>query len=190
MRQDVFENLPLEVVKDHLDAVFSSGYSVSLFLDWRVPRVNQLWVKRRLENGDPTSFDPALHEALAASGDVHPLGNLSPENCTEQMGIAGPWHERLPHFRMDFTPSSGEELQAEYLVPRPACGRCAECGLRIGRTDFPDPAHLRNPQHRRRRFLDEPVLSPAVHRDPFHLEEKLAGRAKGFAADRSKPRAV
>jgi xylitol oxidase len=34
------------------------------------------------------------------------------------MGIVGPWYERLPHFRMDFTPSSGEELQTEYFVPR------------------------------------------------------------------------
>jgi xylitol oxidase len=32
------------------------------------------------------------------------------------MGVAGPWHERLPHFRMGFTPSSGEELQSELFV--------------------------------------------------------------------------
>jgi xylitol oxidase len=34
------------------------------------------------------------------------------------MGIPGPWYERLPHFRIGFTPSSGEELQSEYMVPR------------------------------------------------------------------------
>ena len=34
------------------------------------------------------------------------------------MGIPGPWYERLPHFRMNFTPSSGAELQTEYFVPR------------------------------------------------------------------------
>jgi len=34
------------------------------------------------------------------------------------MGVPGPWYERLPHFRMGFTPSSGKELQAEYFVPR------------------------------------------------------------------------
>jgi xylitol oxidase len=32
--------------------------------------------------------------------------------------VAGPWNRRLPHFRMEFTPSRGEELQSEYLVPR------------------------------------------------------------------------
>jgi xylitol oxidase len=34
------------------------------------------------------------------------------------MGVPGPWHERLPHFRPEFTPSAGEELQSEWLLPR------------------------------------------------------------------------
>jgi xylitol oxidase len=33
------------------------------------------------------------------------------------MGVPGPWYERLPHFKMGFTPSTGKELQAEYFVP-------------------------------------------------------------------------
>jgi xylitol oxidase len=40
------------------------------------------------------------------------------DNCTTQLGVPGPWHERLPHFRLDFTPSAGDELQSEFLVPR------------------------------------------------------------------------
>src|SRR6185437_9936106 len=39
-------------------------------------------------------------------------------NCTEQMGVRGPWYERLPHFRMGFLPSAGDELQSEYFVSR------------------------------------------------------------------------
>jgi alditol oxidase len=46
---------------------------------------------------------------------MHPIEDISAENCTPQLGLPGPWHERLPHFRMDFTPSSGDELQAEYF---------------------------------------------------------------------------
>ena len=38
--------------------------------------------------------------------------------CTPQLGRPGAWSDRLPHFRMGFTPSSGEELQSEYLFPR------------------------------------------------------------------------
>jgi xylitol oxidase len=60
-----------------------------------------------------------LAEAVPAATHRHPLAHLSAENCTEQMGVAGPWHERLPHFRLEFTPSSGVELQSEYFVPRP-----------------------------------------------------------------------
>src|SRR5580692_3397524 len=33
------------------------------------------------------------------------------------MGISGPWYDRLPHFRIGQTPSSGQELQTEYFVP-------------------------------------------------------------------------
>ena len=31
--------------------------------------------------------------------------------------MPGPWFERLPHFRPEFTPSAGDELQSEYLLP-------------------------------------------------------------------------
>jgi alditol oxidase len=43
---------------------------------------------------------------------------LDPTPCTPQLGRPGPWSDRLPHFRMGFTPSAGEELQSEYLLPR------------------------------------------------------------------------
>jgi xylitol oxidase len=49
---------------------------------------------------------------------MHPVPGMPAVNCTEQFGVAGPWHERLPHFRAEFTPSSGAELQSEYLLPR------------------------------------------------------------------------
>ena len=59
-----------------------------------------------------------FYGARPATTNVHPIVELSAENCTEQMGVAGPWYERLPHFRMGFTPSSGKELQSEYFVAR------------------------------------------------------------------------
>jgi xylitol oxidase len=118
MRQDVYENLPLAELESHLDELFSSVYSVSLFTDWRNAIFNQVWLKRRVEENESIKMDPSLFGATLAIRHLHPIATLSAENCTEQMGISGPWHERLPHFRMDFTPSSGEELQSEYLVPR------------------------------------------------------------------------
>ena len=118
MRQDLYENLPLAQLEDHFDEIVSSAYSVSLFTDWRNARVNQVWLKRRVTDGAAFEAQPELFGATRATRPLHPIASLSAENCTEQMGIHGPWHERLPHFRMEFTPSSGEELQTEYFVPR------------------------------------------------------------------------
>jgi xylitol oxidase len=118
MRQDLYENLPLAELEAHLDELFSSAYSVSLFTDWQNAIFNQVWLKRHVPDNATINADPQLFGARLAIKNLHPISSLSAENCTEQMGVLGPWHERLPHFRMDFTPSSGEELQTEYLVPR------------------------------------------------------------------------
>src|SRR3954467_2477920 len=116
--QVVYENLPFSQLEKHLDEIFASGYSVSLFTDWQNHRATQVWIKRRIENGKTPEMKPEFFGAKLATHKLHPLAGHSAENCTEQMGIPGPWYERLPHFRMNFTPSSGAELQSEYFVPR------------------------------------------------------------------------
>jgi xylitol oxidase len=116
--QVVYENLPFNQLEKHLDEIFASGYSVSLFTDWQNHRATQVWIKRRIENGHSPEIRPEFFGAKLATHKLHPLAGHSAENCTEQMGIPGPWYERLPHFRMNFTPSSGAELQSEYFVPR------------------------------------------------------------------------
>ena len=118
MRQYVYENLPLPAVKDHFDAIESSAYSVSLFTDWQNQRMNEVWIKSRDEKGQAFDATPEFFGAKRATKNLHPIAELSAENCTEQMGVPGPWYERLPHFRMGFTPSAGKELQSEYFVPR------------------------------------------------------------------------
>src|SRR5947207_8623366 len=118
MRQYVYENLPLSEMRDHFDAIESSAYSVSLFTDWQKQRFNEVWIKTRLEEGQAFDARPEFFEAKRATKNLHPIAELSAENCTEQMGVPGPWYERLPHFRMGFTPSAGKELQSEYFVPR------------------------------------------------------------------------
>jgi len=118
MRQYVYENMPLTDLKDHFDAIESSAYSVSLFTDWQRQRINEVWIKSRLEEGQKFHATPEFFGAKLATRNLHPIAELSAENCTEQMGVPGPWYERLPHFRMGFTPSAGKELQSEYFVPR------------------------------------------------------------------------
>ena len=113
VEQRVFTELPLEGLE--FEAVAGSAYSVSLFTDWRDAGFRQVWVKRRTDR-------PAVDFpwAAPAAGPMHPVPGMPAVNCTEQLGVEGPWHERLPHFRAEFTPSSGEEIQSEYLVPRAA----------------------------------------------------------------------
>ena len=116
VRQRTFEGLAWAGLFEHLDAVTSAGYSVSLFTRWG-EQVEQVWVKSRVI-GEPEQVRDELFGAVPATVDRHPILGIDPVNCTSQLGVPGPWSDRLPHFRMGFTPSSGDELQSEYLVPR------------------------------------------------------------------------
>jgi xylitol oxidase len=118
MQQYVYENLPLSELTKYFDAIESAAYSVSLFTDWQKKRINEVWLKHRMENGKSFDAPPDFYGAKRATKNLHPIAELSAENCTEQMGVPGPWYDRLPHFRMGFTPSAGKELQAEYFVAR------------------------------------------------------------------------
>jgi alditol oxidase len=118
VRQYVYEDLPLRQMQDHFDEIEASGYSVSLFTDWRAKKISELWIKTRTDQTPPFAAPPEFFGAKLATQNLHPIIGLSAENCTQQMGVPGPWYDRLPHFRMGFTPSAGKELQTEYLLPR------------------------------------------------------------------------
>ncbi len=117
VKQYVYENLPFDQMKEHFDEIQASGYSVSLFTDWQKHNVNELWIKSRV-GGTEFAAPAEYFGAKLATKNLHPIAEISAENCTEQMGVPGPWYERLPHFKMGFTPSAGKELQSEYFVPR------------------------------------------------------------------------
>jgi xylitol oxidase len=115
-RQRLFAGLPWEAVTDRFDDVTSAAYSVSLFTTWQEETVSLAWLKE-LDGVETTVGDdffgaPALTEAR------HMIATMDVRNTTEQLGVVGPWSERLAHFRFEFTPSNGEEIQSEYLVPR------------------------------------------------------------------------
>jgi xylitol oxidase len=118
MRQDVYEGLPLKAALERFDEITSSADSVSMFTNWRGSAVDQVWLKRRVADGEAFVQAPDFHGASIATVPLHPIRAMSPAACTEQLGIVGPSYERLPHFRMDHTPSSGAELQSEYMIPR------------------------------------------------------------------------
>jgi xylitol oxidase len=118
VRQDVYEDVLLDSVVDQLDVVTALADSVSLFTTWRDRRFHQVWCKARSDQ----EYDPArVAEVLRGRRAIvphHPIPGHDPVACTTQLGVIGPWHERLPHFRSDQVPSSGAELQSEYLIDR------------------------------------------------------------------------
>ena len=116
VRQRVFEGLSWEALFEHFDEITSCGYSVSIFTRW-AETLDQVWVKSRVTE-EPEQVEGDLFGAVAAAVDRHPIVGLDSASCTPQLGRPGLWSDRLPHFRMGFTPSSGEELQSEYVFPR------------------------------------------------------------------------
>lgn len=118
VRQDLFENLSLPSFLQHSDEILSSAYSVSLFTDWTSDAFHQVWLKSKADQLSSHVNADSFFGATPATAKLHPLPNHPAEFCTEQLGTLGPWHERLPHFKLEFTPSSGEELQTEYFIPR------------------------------------------------------------------------
>ncbi|HEX4698072.1 MAG TPA: D-arabinono-1,4-lactone oxidase [Actinomycetes bacterium] len=115
--QTVYDRLPMDALVTHLDEVFTSAYSVSVFSTLRADVADQVWLKRRTDRRYADVGAEWLG-ATRADGPRHPVPGESPASCTEQLGRPGPWFERLPHFRLDHRPSSGAELQSEFLVPR------------------------------------------------------------------------
>jgi xylitol oxidase len=114
VEQRVWTALPWSVAAEHLDLLLDGAYSVSLFTRW-LDQVEQVWVKARVDA--EVGVDPTELGARPATSALHPVGG-DPGSCTDQLGVPGPWHERLPHFRSGFVPSSGAELQSEYFVER------------------------------------------------------------------------
>ena len=118
LRQWVYDGIGSAERAAHLDEIFARGYSVSLFTRWAPDGLSQAWVKERAVPGERGTAPDRWLGGTLATGPRHPVPGLDPAPCTEQLGRPGPWHLRLPHFRLEFTPSAGDELQSEYLVPR------------------------------------------------------------------------
>ena len=115
LRQDVYLGMDWGTLAENLDAISSAGRSVSVFHDFG-QQAREVWVKRD-PNAEPRPGSE-LFGAVAATTPRNPVPGGDPVNCTPQLGVPGPWHERLPHFRSGFAPSAGDEIQSEWFVAR------------------------------------------------------------------------
>ncbi|WP_163542702.1 FAD-binding protein [Occultella kanbiaonis] len=111
VRQWVRRDVPWEDLLGDFDAITSAAQSVSVFTRFG-DIAGRVWMKSR------DAAEPVAPWGVPATVEQHPIDGLDAVNCTAQLGRPGPWYDRLPHFRMGFTPSVGAEIQSEYLVPR------------------------------------------------------------------------
>lgn len=120
VRQDLFTELEWATYLENFDAITSAAYSVSTFTRWNAHTVDQIWLKSRVAEPVNAALlcDQGFFGGTRAAKKLHPLPDTDPIHCTDQLGSPGPSFDRLPHFKMGFTPSKGEELQSEYLIPR------------------------------------------------------------------------
>ncbi|MFI7275378.1 FAD-binding protein [Streptomyces sp. NPDC049879] len=164
--QWVHTDVPLDAVSSAFDAVTGAAYSVSTFTDWH-SGLGTVWLKRRVDRDGAADTGDDWLGGTPARGQWHPIPGMPADFCTRQEGVPGPWHERLPHFRPEFTPSKGEELQSELFVPR-AAAPAAFAALRgIGDALAP----VLQVSEVRTVAADELWLSPAQGRDSvgFHF---------------------
>ena len=117
VRQYVYENLPRAALDAHLAEILASGYSVSLFTDWRGSQIRQVWLKRRADEPDWPASQPRWLGARLADGPRHPVPGMPPAAAPvswASLALA----RAAAAFPAGLHASSGEELQSEYLVPR------------------------------------------------------------------------
>ncbi len=178
VRHDVYEQLPWDQLTASFEEVMGAGYSVSAITDFAGEDLDMLWVKSRLIDGEPATMPAELFGASAATEKLHMTRGNDPLHCTPQLGEPGPWHERLPHFLLDFTPSSGAEIQSEYLMGRRYAGPAIEALRQLGRLIAP----LVRSAEIRTVAADELWLSSAYRRSVFGVHFTWQPDAAAVAA--------
>nr|WP_183754477.1 D-arabinono-1,4-lactone oxidase [Rhizobium sp. BK181] len=159
--QCVYDGLAWDKLLANLDEIMALGYSVSVFTQWG-QQAGSIWVKR---TASADEWPAAIHGATRAMVNRHPISGLEAQNATEQLGQYGRWSDRLPHFKMGFTPSNGEEIQSEFHIPREYGAASIDALLSI-REKF---AHLVQAAEFRTVAADELWLSPQYRRDTLSI---------------------
>jgi len=128
IRQVIYPEIPLDVLQRNFDQIMGTAYSVSYFTDWSSAQVGNLWCKFR----DGEVIPESVGGSAKADKKYHPIPSVDPVACTDQLGESGDWHQRLSHFKLEFTPSVGEEIQTEFFVDRKDAAAAIEAVLKLG----------------------------------------------------------
>jgi alditol oxidase len=178
VRQDIYQRLPWEALTGSFENVMSSGSSVSVVTNFAGDTADLLWVKTRLINDEPRQMPETLLGATAATEQLHMTPGNDPLHCTPQLGEPGPWCDRLPHFLLGYNPSTGAEIQSEYLLDR----RHAAGAIGALRELGPQIAELAQSCEIRTIAADDLWLSPAYQRPTFGIHFTWRPDAAAVAA--------
>jgi xylitol oxidase len=160
LSQIVYDGLPVDRLGSDFADVMGSAYSVSAFTDWVDPGV-MVWRKQRAD----VPIEAEWLGGRVADGPRHPIKGMPADYATQQGGVPGPWNERLPHFRLEFTPSNGDELQSEYFVSRDRAAEAFEALRALGNQLAP----VLQVSEVRTIAADDLWLSPSQGRDTVAL---------------------
>jgi xylitol oxidase len=128
IRQVIYPEIPLDVLQRNFDQIMGTAYSVSYFTDWSTAQVGNLWCKFR----DVEEIPESVGGVAQADRKYHPIPSVDPVACTDQLGEPGDWHHRLSHFKLEFTPSVGEEIQTEFFIDRKDAVAAIEAVSKLG----------------------------------------------------------
>lgn len=165
VRQDVYTDLPWSSALREFEAITGSAYSVSLFTNWLGDTIEAMWLKTRMDGAEPTTMPPTLFGAVAASPGAQRSIADGGDNMTVFGGFPGPWSQRLPHFRLESTPSNGDEIQTEYFVDRARSSEALTAVRQLGEAIAP---HLHITELRTV-AADDLWLSPAYRRESLGI---------------------
>jgi xylitol oxidase len=161
IRQVIYPEIPLDVLQRNFDQIMGTAYSVSYFSDWSTAQVGNLWCKFR----DSEVIPESVGGSTKADKKYHPIPSVDPVACTDQLGVPGDWHQRLSHFKLEFTPSVGEEIQTEFFVDRKDAAAAIEAVSKLGEEITP----LLWITELRTISADDLWLSGAYHRDSLAI---------------------
>ncbi len=127
--QRAYLGLSLSVLAERPLEVLGAAESVSCFTRWQGDVAYSVIIKGP---GDPADDPAEIAGAVATDETLHPTLGVEPAGVTQQGGVPGPWHARLPHFRPDHQPSTGREIQSEWFVALAHAGAVIEAVSRVG----------------------------------------------------------
>ncbi|WP_049564897.1 FAD-binding protein [Streptomyces sp. SBT349] len=162
--QWVYTGVPLDALGSRFDEITGAAYSVSTFTDWH-GGLATVWLKRRTDRDGSGHPGADWLGGAPAKEPWHPIAGMPARFCTRQLGVPGPWNARLPHFRAEFTPSRGEELQSELFLPRAAAPAAFAALRELG----PALAPVLQISEVRTIAAEDQWMSPAFGRDSVAL---------------------